>query len=533
MTLKVSTSGAATGAVRRHLDDLIADRFASRLFAEDATLWGEAAVDESSKRLGWTHAAETSRPLVPRILEVRERLAADGVDRIVLCGMGGSSLAPEVMAKTAGIDLEVLDSTNPEQIAEVLAEGLERTAVVVSSKSGSTVETDSQRRAFIDAFERAGIDPTQRMFIVTDPGSPFEASATEAGYEVFLADPTVGGRFSALTAFGLVPVGLAGLDIADFLDEAQSVVEELAADSAQNPGLVLGAAIAGGEPRKTYLGIVEQGTDIVGFGDWAEQLIAESTGKEGVGLLPVVLGADAPEIGLPIPDLQLVRLVADAETDAALGDEINVSGHLAEQFLLWEVAVAVAGRLLGINPYDQPDVESAKVAARALLDRTPAPETPAFVDGSIAVRGTDSVTDDVDTVAAAVERLLAQLPEGGYVSIQAYANRLGDEDLLEVRELVAHRARRPVTFGWGPRFLHSTGQFHKGGPRVGVFLQITTASDHDVAIPERPFSFGTLIAAQAAGDASVLAEAGMPVLRLELLDGESSIEQLLGALRAI
>ncbi|NLT25302.1 MAG: glucose-6-phosphate isomerase [Microbacteriaceae bacterium] len=533
MAIKVSTSGAATEAARRHLPRLVEQRIASRLFAEDPTLWGEAAEAESSKRLGWTRAAEVSRPLVDEIVALRDELRGKGLDRIVLCGMGGSSLAPEVMANTAGVELEVLDSTNPAQVAEVVGEGIDRTVAVVSSKSGSTVETDSQRRTLIAAFEAAGIDPAERLVIVTDPGSPFEEWARGAGCRVFLADPTVGGRFSALTAFGLVPAGLAGLDIAELLDGADAVADELAADDERNPGLVLGAAIAGGEPVKTYLGMVEQGTDIVGLGDWAEQLIAESTGKEGKGLLPVVLGADAPEIGLPIPDLQVVRLVADAESDAALGDEINVSGSLAEQMLLWEVAVSVAGEILRINPFDQPDVESAKVAARALLDETPAPTPAAFVDGAVEVRGTAAVVDGQSTVAGAVEALLAQLPDRGYVAVQAYANRLALDELVELRDLIAHRARRPVTFGWGPRFLHSTGQFHKGGPRVGVFLQLTTSEEVDVEIPERPFTFGGLIQAQAAGDASVLEGHGMPVLRLHLADVDAGVAQVLEQLRGI
>lgn len=533
MSLKVATSGAATAAVQAHLERLIEAKFASRLFAKDATLWGAEAQDESSRRLGWTNAAEVSQPLVAEVIQLRDELRASGVDRIVLCGMGGSSLAPEVMTRTAGLELTVLDSTNPSQISEVLSTGIERTAVVVSSKSGSTVETDSQRRAFIAAFTEAGIAPTERIFIVTDPGSPLEAASREQGYRVFLADPTVGGRFSAMTAFGIVPAGLAGLDIEAFLASAAAVTDELAADSQQNPGLVLGTAIAGATPIKTFLGVIEAGSGIVGFGDWAEQLIAESTGKHGKGLLPVVLTDDAPEVGLPIPDLTIVRLVADAAESPALGDEVHVSGSLGEQMLLWEVAVAVAGEIIGINPFDQPDVESAKAAARQLLDATPKPEAPAFVEDAIEVRGTASVVDGRDSVAAVVDALLAALPENGYVAIQTYANRFSLTDLTESRDIIAHRTRRPVTFGWGPRFLHSTGQFHKGGPRVGVFLQITTTEPVDVTIPERPFTFGELIRAQAAGDASVLEQHGMPVLRLNLTDPTAGAAQLLRILREI
>lgn len=533
MSLKVATSGAATAAVQAHLDRLIESKFASRLFAQDPTLWGPEAEDESSRRLGWTNAAEVSQPLVAEILELREELRAKGVDRIVLCGMGGSSLAPEVMTRTAGVDLTVLDSTNPSQVADVVGTEIARTAVVVSSKSGSTVETDSQRRAFIAAFTEAGIEPTERIFIVTDPGSPMEAASRENGYRVFLADPTVGGRFSAMTAFGIVPAGLAGLDIEALLASAASVSDELASDSPQNPALVLGAAIAGADPIKTYLGIIEAGSGIVGFGDWAEQLIAESSGKLGKGLLPVVLTEDAPEVGLPIPDLTVVRLVEDAAATPALGDEVHVSGRLGEQMLLWEVAVSVAGAIIGINPFDQPDVESAKAAARELLDATPKPEAAAFVEDDIEVRGTASVLEGRDSVAAAIDALLAALPEHGYVAIQAYANRNELGELAEARDAIAHRARRPVTFGWGPRFLHSTGQFHKGGPRVGVFLQITTSEDVDVTIPERPFSFGELIRAQAAGDATVLEQHEMPVLRLNLTNPKAGAAQLLRVLQEI
>ncbi|CAG7845587.1 Glucose-6-phosphate isomerase [Pseudoclavibacter triregionum] len=533
MTITVSTAGAASDAVERALPQLVEDRFASRLFSGDATLWGPAAEDESSKRLGWTKAHEVSRPLVEPILALRDELRAEGVDRIVLCGMGGSSLAPEVIARTEGVELVIVDTTDPAQLRAAISERLEATAVVVSSKSGSTIETDSQRRAFVAAFRAAGIDPAGRIIVVTDPGSPMEAASKEAGHRVFLADPSVGGRFSALTAFGLVPSGLAGVDIAKLLDDAASVAGELAADGETNPGLVLGAAMAARDPRATYLGVLSEGTSIVGFGDWAEQLIAESTGKEGTGILPVVLDDDSPEVGAPIPDLQLVRVVADAAETQALGDEIAVSGPLGAQFLLWEVATAVAGRLLGINPYDQPDVESAKVAARGLLDAMPEQAPAAFAEQGVEARGTGVVVDGQSTVSGALDALLAQLPEGGYVAIQAYVDRTRLGELAELRDLVAHRARRPVAFGWGPRFLHSTGQFHKGGPAVGVFLQITSREAEDLEIPERPFTFGTLIRAQADGDRSVLEGHGRPVLQLELTEPERGAATLRDLLSAI
>jgi glucose-6-phosphate isomerase len=349
---------------------------------------------------------------------------------------------------------------------------------------------------------------------------------------VFNADPTVGGRYSALTAFGLVPSGLAGVDIGALLDEAESISLALAVDSPENPGLVLGAAIAATSPRRGKLAIVSDGTRIVGFADWVEQLIAESTGKLGTGILPVVLELDAPELTEVLPDLQLVRVVADAGTDlfAETGDEVRVSGTLGAQFLVWEYATAVAGRLLGINPFDQPDVESAKIATRGLLDTRPAPEPAAFIADGIEVRGTPHVIGAASDLASAIDALLEELGPDGYVAVQAYVDRLALPELAEIRSKLGTLSKRPVTFGWGPRFLHSTGQFHKGGPATAVYLQILATPSEDLDIPERPFTFGELIQAQASGDASVLAEHGRPVLTLTLTQPKQNISTLFKAL---
>jgi glucose-6-phosphate isomerase len=530
--VKIAVSGAAAEAVDRVVPQLVSDLVASRLTGLDASLWGAEAEEESAQRLGWTESIVVSAPLVPDILALRDKLHADGVNHLVLGGMGGSSLAPEVITRTYGVELTILDSTEPGQIRSALSDRLETTAVVISSKSGGTVETDSQKRIYEKAFREIGIDPIDRIVIVTDPGSPLDVSARADGYRVFNADLTVGGRFSALTAFGLVPSGLAGVDIAALLREAEAVSLELAQDSADNPGLILAAAIAGTRPLKDKLGIVADGTHIVGFADWAEQLIAESTGKIGKGLLPVVLDTDAPELALNLPDLQIVRLVGDYEDTREVADgEIEITGTLGAQLLVWEYAVAIAGRLLGINPFDQPDVESAKVATRALLDSRPENTAPAFVHNSIEVRGTPDVVTGVTDLEGAIDALLATAGADGYISIQAYVDRLAHPELEKLRGLLAARSSRPVTFGWGPRFLHSTGQFHKGGPAVGVFLQITQVPVEDLEIPDRPFTFGQLIQSQAAGDASVLAKHGRPVLTLTLTDSVSSAAVLAGAIR--
>jgi glucose-6-phosphate isomerase len=533
--LRISVSGAAAEAVRSALPALVDDLVASGITSLDPALWGAEAEAEAGTRLGWTECVVTSRPLVAEILTLRAELSARGVTNIVLAGMGGSSLAAEVIARTAGADLTVLDATEPGQVLAALEHNLGSTAVVVSSKSGGTVESDSARRVFERAFRANGIDPADRIVVVTDPGSTLEASAVEAGYRVFTADPTVGGRFSALTAFGLVPSGLAGIDIGQLLDEAEAMSLALAVDSPDNPGLILGAAIAATSPRRDKLAIVTDGSHVVGFGDWAEQLIAESTGKRGTGILPVVLDPAAPELTMGLTDVQIVRVVADAgdavfdDHDGA--DEIRVSGTLGAQFLVWEYATAVAGRLLGINPFDQPDVESAKTATRALLDARPAPTPAAFISDGIEVRGTPHVIGAASDLASAIDALLEELGPDGYVAVQAYTDRVGLPRLAELRDLVALLARRPVTFGWGPRFLHSTGQFHKGGTPTGVFLQILGTPAVDLDIPDRPFTFGELIQAQADGDAGVLADAGRPVLTLTLTDPVANLDTLFAAVR--
>lgn len=527
-SLKVVAGGSASAAVSENIATLVADKVASRIAAKDFTLWGKDAEAESSIRLGWVTSAVDSQPLVDSILALRDEFSAKGVTRFVLCGMGGSSLAPEVITRTAGVELVVLDSTNADQVGAALAGDLNKTAIVVSSKSGSTVETDSQKRIFEKAFTDAGIDKTDRIVIVTDPGSPMQKAAEADGYRIFNADPTVGGRYSALTAFGLVPSGLAGADIQALLDSANSVSQLLASDSEENPALVLGAALGatpGEYGLRDKIGIVDAGTSIVGFGDWAEQLIAESTGKLGKGILPVVLHPQSAELHSGLADLLAVRVVADATT--ASGDEVSVSGDLGAQFLLWEYATVIASRLIGINPFDQPDVESAKIAARAMLEQRDAILAPLFVENGIEVRSDALSLDGVVSVEGAVKSLFKQLDtDSGYVSIHAYLDRTSAGQAADLRDLVATKTRRPVTFGWAPRFLHSTGQYHKGGPSQGVYLQIVSAAKHDIAVPGRDFTFAELIASQAAGDAKVLAEHGRPVLTLTLHDAEAGIEAI-------
>ena len=517
------------------VEQLVSDGVASGIAQRNASLWGPAAEEEAAKRLAWVGLAQESRELVDEIIGLRDVLADRGGCHVVLCGMGGSSLAPEVICATHGVELTVLDSSDPDYVRRALGDRLERSIVVVSSKSGGTVETDSQKRAFEQAFRDADLEPAAHIIVVTDPGSPLDESAAEAGYRVFHANPDVGGRYSALTAFGLVPSGLAGADIGRLLDEAAAIQPHLEKDDVDNPGLRLGALLGVANTTgvdKVVLGDKDSG--IPGFGDWAEQLIAESTGKDDKGILPVVVPSlDAPNLSPSTPDEVLVTIGSGVHMDAlpASGWGVAVDAPLGAQMLLWEYATVVAGRIIGIDPFDQPDVESAKQAARDMLEGGGETPSPVFTEGGVEVFATDGLLSDETTLAGAVQALLGQIDEEhGYLAVMAYLDRVRQSRLADVREQLAARTGRPTTFGWGPRFLHSTGQYHKGGPPTGVYLQVTAEPLEDLEVPGRPFTFGTFIKAQAIGDANVLADHGRPVLRLHLTDQKSGLDAVLEAL---
>jgi len=518
--------------------ELVDDGVAGKMTARDATLWGAEAESEAGKRLAWVGLAESSRPLVDEVNSLRDELGARGYDHVVLCGMGGSSLAPEVICNTARVELTVLDSSHPDYVSRAVADRLERTVVVVSSKSGGTVETDSQKRTYEKAFADIGHDPADHIVVVTDPGSPLDESAREAGYRVFNADPEVGGRYSALTAFGLVPSGLAGADIAGLLDEASAIAPALAADSVENPALRLGAILGlANRHGADKVALTDAGSGPVGLGDWIEQLVAESTGKHGSGILPVVVPTtESPNFDPNTADVVLVTSGNEFVFDSLSPSSrfgASVDAPLGAALLLWEYAVPVAGRMIGINPFDQPDVESAKQAARDMLGGDQEPPEPDLTDGTVAVYATPGLLgSDTKGLQGALTALLDQLdPDTGYLAVHAYLDRVRDASLAQVRETLAARTGRPTTFGWGPRFLHSTGQYHKGGPATGVFLQITGEPAADLQVPGRPFTFGQFIAAQAVGDGAVLADHGRPVLRLHLGDRDADLGRLEGLLR--
>jgi len=450
-----------------------------RIWERDPTVW--TGRDEA-QWLGWL-----DEPL--RMLERADELArlaeSRAAERIVVVGMGGSSLAPLVLGRTLGLPLEVLDTTHPAAIRRLdTGDAL----FVVASKSGTTVET----RCHFDYLWQLTSRSPDRFLVVTDPGSPLEQLAAERRVESLAGEPTIGGRYSALSVFGLVPAALAGGDVGRLLERAEAMHDACRVEEA-NPGLELGLAIGAAWEEGRDKAVFD---DPGGFGLWLEQLLAESTGKEGKGLVPV--RGDWPDA----PDRQRVEI--------AIGEPHDV----AAEFFRFELATAVAGAVIGINPFDQPDVEDAKERARAVLSGH-APDRPGTVTGTVTGTVAEGSSVTKDGPKGTLEALLAHAREGDYVAIQAFIDPAREEELTPLVE----RARATgcvVTVGLGPRFLHSTGQLHKGGPPSGLFIQVTDDPGEDVAIPKRKFGFKRLIEAQAAGDYEALVSRARRVVRTRL-----------------
>jgi glucose-6-phosphate isomerase len=463
--------------------------------------------------LNWIDLPESSRELLPQF----DALAAKHRDKttVILCGMGGSSLGPEVIAQTFSKQLFVLDSTDPDYVAHALKAELAKSVVVVSSKSGSTIETASQRALFEGAFKDAGLNPIDHMVFVTDPGSPLDKQVRDGGFTVVNADPNVGGRFSVLSPFGLVPAALIGVDVSVLLDNAGDTKAAFFADSQ----LVCDIAYLLTYVADQYVAFTDQDSGMPGLSDWIEQLVAESTGKNQVGRLPVV--AETAHNGREGSAFTIVF--------AGVADLV-VAGDLASQFIVWEWVTALVGAALGIDPFNQPNVTEAKEQTSALLNEWKG-VLPSFAgdlsDGVLEIFGTGKNATD------ALTNLIAQIPDDGYIAIMAYLDRKDDVQVAELRAILADKSGRPVTFGWGPRFLHSTGQFHKGGQQNGVFLQITGDVKKDIAIPGQNYGFKTLVAAQALGDGKALASRKYPLLRFNLTNRATGISELLDAAKSL
>ena len=482
-----------------------------QLAAKDPTIWGSAAQAEASIRLNWIDLPESSRELLPAL----DALYAKHRDKenVILCGMGGSSLGPEVIAQTFGKRLFILDSTDPHYVAHALECDLAKSVVVVSSKSGSTIETASQRSLFESAFTQADLLPKDHMVIVTDPGSPLDQDSRSRGFTVINADPHVGGRFSVLSAFGLVPAALVGVDVSVLLDNASDTKTAFIKD----PDQILGIAYLLSFNAGQYLSFTDAQSSMPGLSDWVEQLIAESTGKNQVGRLPIVI-----ENHEQSPNVFSIAYAGDAD--------LVVEADLASQFIIWEWVTALIGSALQIDPFNQPNVTEAKEQTSALLNEWGG-VLPSFVasatDGEVEIFGQSS--NLVETLRAFINNV----PQGGYIALMAYLDRKNDAKIAQLRHILTAKTGVPVTFGWGPRFLHSTGQFHKGGQQNGAFLQITGDCTIDIAIPGQSFGFKTLVAAQALGDGKAIASRKYPLLRLNVKNRTAGIDQILAAAKTL
>jgi len=485
----------------------------AKLAAKDATLWGPAAQAEAAIRLNWIDLPLTSRELLPILDALSAWTREIGHSDFVLCGMGGSSLAPEVIAAVYKKNLTVLDSTDPEHVKVVLDRDLSKTCFVVGSKSGSTIETASQKSAAEAQLLRQGLDPKNHLVVVTDPGSPLDKESRAAGLRVINADPNVGGRFSALSAFGLTPAALIGVDVSVLIDDAFEAAQSFLLPNST----VVSVAAALAEPTFAYMGFCDAGSTLPGLSDWIEQLIAESTGKDEKGVLPIVTSS---------PKSEIFPVISFDEQG-----EFAVTGSLGEQFIFWEWVTALLGYLMKVDPFNQPNVTEAKEKTGALLDRWKGkgvqnPE-PAFNTSAIAVFSDSIAHSLTDYLRSAITH------PNGYIALMAYLHRGVDNEVMQLRELLEKAGKKPVTFGWGPRFLHSTGQFHKGGPKVGSFIQITGATQVQWPIHGRDYGFEVLVMAQALGDNEALAARNYPLVRFHLKERSAGIQELIAAAKEL
>ena len=548
-------AGAIEEGYRAALEELTREDAVGRLHRRDASLWKKGPEHDKVilSRLGWLDAPRWLEGKVPELTAFAAEVRAEGFTRVLLLGMGGSSLAPEVLAEVlhpapGAPTLEVLDSTDPAALRDAEASHrLDRTLFLVSSKSGRTIETLSQYRYFRTRLEEMRADRMARRFAaVTDPGSALERLATEDGMRrVFLNPQDIGGRYSALSYFGMVPAALLGIDLEDFAARAVRASEAFASgDPARNDalrlGAWLGASARAGRDKLTLL----TGPSLRPLGYWIEQLVAESTGKEGRGLVPVE--GEPPGFARYYSGdrcFACLTLASEPSSElSGLGSELRQAGapwaditledraDLAREFLRWEIATALAGVLIGIDPFDEPNVQESKDLTTAILQETertgsaPAGE-PRVRDEGVEVYAADDVWGKLTSHAPAhpslemlLGRFLALRRPNDYLAILAFLERTAatESAFAHLRREIRDAIRIPVLQGYGPRYLHSIGQLYKGGPPTGLFLEITAAARQDLPIPRSQVTFGKLELAQALGDARALESRKKPSLRLHI-----------------
>jgi len=548
--LRVSLPDNLDARVRASLERWQSDRLIERLWAGDASLWTGA---DEARWLGWLHVVDDQLRQLDASTRIAEEIAAEGFTHALLLGMGGSSLAPEVMSRTFGQQpphptLRIVDSTDPAQVSAAEGPDLHSTLVIVASKSGSTLEPNILEQYFFEQVRHFAGDEAGRQFIaITDPGSQLEhVAARDRFRRVVPGDSTIGGRFSALSSFGVAPAAIIGIDIRRLLLRASDMVRRCRADQpiTANPGValgtILGEAARSGRDKATLI----VSPDIAGLGAWLEQLLAESTGKDGKAIIPIhgeqpaaadSYGNDRLFVYVRLrsaPDGGQDRTVDLLEQAGQPVARIDVADpyELGAEFFRWEMATAVAGAILRINPFDQPDVESAKEATRRLAaeyektGRLP-PEHPIFRDRGIAVFTDDRNATDLTSAAGEGRSLVswlrahfARLGPADYAAVLAYVQMAAAHEaaLQRIRHKIRDSKRVATSIGFGPRYLHSTGQAYKGGPNTGLFLMITADDRRDLPVPGQRYTFGVIKAAQARGDFQVLTERGRRALRVHL-----------------
>jgi glucose-6-phosphate isomerase len=555
-TLALGDGAAAYDAVVADARDA---EWANRLFDRDVSLWtnDEAVGEAIAGRLGWLDAPQHFTDQIPSLEGFGDAMVEAGFTTAIVAGMGGSSLAPDVLHRTFGtqeeyLDLRILDSTDPVAVGAAL-DDLDplQTLMIVASKSGTTVEPNAFLAAAWDrasgALEKVHHhvydNPGATVVAITDPGPSLRAIPHHDQFrEVFLNPPDIGGRYSALTYVGLVPASLIGIDLDSVLASASATLGACREPEPEaNPGLSLGIAIGtlakAGRDKLTFL----PDEEISAFGAWAEQLIAESTGKHGLGIVPV----DLEPLGRPEAygdDRAFVRIALDGGTDGgreALADDLEAAGHpviriaipdpidLGGEFVRWEVATAIAGIVLGIDPFDQPNVEEAKQLTREVLD--------AASKGHAVASTVAATRADDPGLAQALAAQLGRRKANAYLALQAFIapTATRDASMARIRARLLDATRNATTAGYGPRFLHSTGQLHKGGPPTGWFLQLTSDHPDPRPIPGWPYTFGQLIDAQADGDHAAIAAHDYPILRIHLgADPDAGLAALERALDA-
>jgi glucose-6-phosphate isomerase len=541
----------ALGELEQRTDQALqaaaAEDVVKRIWRKDATLWKD---DEASQKvirnaLGWLTVPDEMIGVVDELTEFAELIRQRGFQTVMVCGMGGSSLCPEVFARTFGRqpdypELIVLDSTDPDVLADLLKRiDIQKCLFVIASKSGSTTEPNTFYKFWYDQLSRHTASPGANFIAITDPGSPLVDTAASLGFQrTFLNQVDIGGRYSALSYFGMVPAALMGIDVRKFLSNAKEAEQSCAPvmPAAKNPalqlGIIIGEAANSGRDKLTF--VIEKSIESLGL--WIEQLIAESTGKEGKGILPVS-GEELGDVSEYSTDRLFVSISIDEpspESTARL-KELNRAGHpviyrrlsdlysLGAEFFAWEFATACAGWSLGINPFDQPNVQESKDATKELLstfvNHGSLPEQKKLVaDDLVTIYSEDAGNLPATSTLQAIRSFLASVKANDYIALLNYTEETAaiDEELQKIRSTLRDTTRCATTVGYGPRFLHSTGQLHKGGPDTGVFFQITANDTVDFAVPGEPYTFSILKQAQALGDFRSLAKRGRRAIRVDV-----------------